>query len=228
MKSNRTFHWTLCVSLACHVALLIIVPGLKVFSLVPVLPPVITFVSLPATTKAVVSSSAISPPTIKGPRQPGKSALPKPREKPAREKKEVSQPAPAEKTLPQEQKPVPAAPQRQSIAAARPLPTPVSIDDAAQSGMYTNYYKIINDQLQRAALSPADFAEGQITLSFVVMADGSLVSVDVVPDSSTPDSTLQQTAVQIVRDASPFPPFPRDLRKIDLTFNVVICFREQT
>ena len=225
MKSNRTFHWTLCVSLACHVALLVVVPGLKVFSPVPALSPAITFISLPLTAKTAVSSSVISPPTIKESRRPkDKSALQTPREKPALAKKEIPQPAPAEKTLPQEQKPVPVAPQRPSIASA----TPVSLDDAAQSGMCTNYYKIINDQLQRAALSPADFSEGQITLSFVVMADGSLVSVDVVPDSSTPDSTLQKTAVQIVRDASPFPPFPRDLRKIDLTFNVVICFREQT
>ena len=106
--------------------------------------------------------------------------------------------------------------------------TPLAQTDAESQACYINYYRLINEQLRQAVIKPQWFEEGEITLTFVVNADGSLSSVTVLPERSSQNDDLRQTAMQIVRNASPFPPFPQELRKIELTFNVVICFRERT
>ncbi|MCP4649886.1 MAG: TonB family protein [PVC group bacterium] len=92
---------------------------------------------------------------------------------------------------------------------------------------YVNYYKIINQQLRESVIYPEYFSEGKVAVSFVVTADGNLRSIEIEGDNSDHDTALRETAVQIVKKASPFPPFPETLRRIQLMFNVVISFQEQ-
>ncbi|MFH2139068.1 MAG: TonB family protein [Candidatus Omnitrophota bacterium] len=114
-------------------------------------------------------------------------------------------------------------PEQQIITKNEPVNKSLKNDKA-----YIKYYEIINQKLRESIVYPQYFSEGEVSVSFVVTADGKLMSVDVVNDNSSGNSILRDTAVQIVEKASPFPPFPESLRRIQLTFNVVICFREQS
>ena len=92
---------------------------------------------------------------------------------------------------------------------------------------YVDYYSIINNQLRQSVVTPESYNEGEVAVSFVVTADGLLKEVQIADITSTVDSVLRKTAVDIIRNASPFPPFPDELRRIKLTFNVVICFQDR-
>jgi len=97
--------------------------------------------------------------------------------------------------------------------------------ELAKDKTYISYYKLINQQLRQSIVYPRKFSEGEISLSFVLSSDGSLSSVEITNDT-IPNDSLREAA--IVKNASPFPPFPDSLHKSQLTFNVVICFRERT
>ncbi|MBI4846386.1 MAG: TonB family protein [Candidatus Omnitrophica bacterium] len=88
-----------------------------------------------------------------------------------------------------------------------------------------NYFQIVNEQLRYSLVYPRYFSEGEIALSFVLNSSGLLESVNILSEDGA-DSYLREAAMQIVQNAAPFPPFPPDLKKSRLTFNVVICFRE--
>ncbi len=93
---------------------------------------------------------------------------------------------------------------------------------------YISYYKLINERLQRSVIYPANFANGEVEVSFILSADGNLRHLEVINQTTQVNHSLRETALQIVRNASPFPPFPASLQKQQLTFNVVICFRSNS
>ncbi|MBU4305183.1 MAG: TonB family protein [Candidatus Omnitrophica bacterium] len=99
--------------------------------------------------------------------------------------------------------------------------------ELAKDKTYISYYQLINQQLRQSVVYPQKFSEGEVAISFVLGSDGSLRSVEIMNDI-IPDDSLREAAIQIVKNASPFPPFPESLQKSQLTFNVVICFRERT
>lgn len=93
---------------------------------------------------------------------------------------------------------------------------------------YISYYKLINELLRQSVIYPQNFSEGEVAVSFVLTSDGTLKSVKVLQDTSPYNVCLRETAVQIVKNASPFPPFPKELQQMQLTFSIVICFRERS
>ena len=101
-------------------------------------------------------------------------------------------------------------------------------NDLKKDKTYLSYYKLINRQLQESVIYPSNFTDGEVEVSFVLNADGSLRGLEVIDQTSESSYSLRETALQIVRNASPFPPFPESLQKQQLTFNVVICFRSNS
>lgn len=97
--------------------------------------------------------------------------------------------------------------------------------ELSKNKSYLAYYELINARLRNALIYPAAFSEGEISLSFVVGSDGRLISVEILPEDSSNNAILSETAVRIVKNASPFPPFPDGLLRMRLKFSVVICFR---
>lgn len=93
---------------------------------------------------------------------------------------------------------------------------------------YNDYYNLINEQLRQSIIYPLQFHEGEVVLSFILTADGNLKSLEIINEESTQNLILRETAIQIVKNASPFPPFPEHLLRIQLTFNVTICFQEKS
>ncbi|MFH1062389.1 MAG: TonB family protein [Candidatus Omnitrophota bacterium] len=105
---------------------------------------------------------------------------------------------------------------------------PKKEEELSKDKYYISYYRLINELLRDSVIYPNDFSEGEIALTFVLNSDGSLENVDVMQDTSYRNNSLRETAKQIVKNASPFPPFPKELRQKQLTFNVVFCFRERS
>ncbi|MCG2711455.1 MAG: TonB family protein [Candidatus Omnitrophica bacterium] len=115
--------------------------------------------------------------------------------------------------------------QKQQIVTAADEPEKKEL---CKNKSYISYYRLINEQLRQAVIYPTRFTEGEIALSFVLDSDGKLKNVEVMETASLENEILKETAVQIVKRASPFPPFPKNLQHKQLTFNIVFCFKENS
>lgn len=91
---------------------------------------------------------------------------------------------------------------------------------------YINYYKIIRGKIRDNAFRYYNQKEeGEIFLSFVVAGNGQLREI-YLKKESTNDETLRNIAARSVKDASPFPGFPRELKEYhQLQFNISIHFK---
>jgi TonB family protein len=124
--------------------------------------------------------------------------------------------------------PIPdSAPQQEILTKTNPI-LPKKEEELSKDKYYISYYRLINELLRDSVIYPDDFSEGEIGLTFVLNSDGSLENIDIMQDTSYNNNSLRETAKQIVKNASPFPPFPKELCQKQLTFNVVFCFRERS
>lgn len=102
---------------------------------------------------------------------------------------------------------------------------PVNLDNI-NNPSYVSYYQIVREKIRRAAYHNYTRTEtGEVNLSFVISKDGFLKDMRLLEEKSSPDPYLRDTALQSIRDASPFPAFPKDLDYPQLSFNVAISFQ---
>ncbi len=91
---------------------------------------------------------------------------------------------------------------------------------------YNDYYQVIRERIKRKAYKNFNLkAEGEIFVSFVIDRLGRVVKIKVNPERSWGPSSLFTAAKRSILEASPFPPFPKDLKFPYLTFSVIICFQ---
>ncbi|MFH1478458.1 MAG: TonB family protein [Candidatus Omnitrophota bacterium] len=100
--------------------------------------------------------------------------------------------------------------------------------DEAKKATYVSYYRSVREKIRTYAnnnyYSKKDLAKGEVFLSFTVTSRGELIQVNIVDESSTDNSYLREIALNSIRDASPFPPFPEGMSQYQITFNVIISF----
>ncbi|MFH1640330.1 MAG: TonB family protein [Candidatus Omnitrophota bacterium] len=90
---------------------------------------------------------------------------------------------------------------------------------------YINYYQIVREKIKRAAYHNYARTEiGEVYLSFIISSDGSLRDIRLVEEKSSANSYLREIALRSIKDASPFPAFPKELDYPELSFNIVISF----
>ncbi len=90
---------------------------------------------------------------------------------------------------------------------------------------YISYYQIVREKIKRAAYQNYKRSDtGEVFLSFVISRDGYLKDTRLSDEKSSPDSYLREIALRSIKNASPFPDFPRELDYPQLSFNVVISF----
>ena len=94
---------------------------------------------------------------------------------------------------------------------------------------YINYYQLIREKIRaRLKVKYNDYhKEGDVSLVFILRADGSLTKVEVETANSTADRTLRDIAVASVKEAAPFAPFPKALPLPVMSFNLVISFKRR-
>lgn len=120
-------------------------------------------------------------------------------------------------------KPALIKPEMASVKKKITLP-PVDIDKI-NSPSYISYYQIVREKIRRAAYQNyARTEEGEVYLTFIVSNDGSLKEVRLIDERSPANQYLKGVARQSIRNASPFPVFPKELDYPQLSFNVVISF----
>ncbi|MFC1674897.1 energy transducer TonB [Candidatus Omnitrophota bacterium] len=149
----------------------------------------------------------------------GRKLLPKPAEEgdlAGRDKK-------IRRALAQIKKPALAKPD--IIAVKKKITLPPIGTNKIKNVSYLNYYQIVREKIKRAAYQNYTRTEtGEVFLSFIISDDGSCNQVRLVEEKSSRSAYLQQTALRSIRDASPFPYFPKGLDYPQLSFNVVISF----
>jgi len=90
------------------------------------------------------------------------------------------------------------------------------------------YFSAIREQIQRAANRQTwltgEEKEGLVYVSFVLTAGGAAQRAAVLTDRSVASPTLQDTALRILKDAAPFPPFPPSMGEPSKTIVVPLEF----
>ncbi len=101
---------------------------------------------------------------------------------------------------------------------------PVDLDKI-DNPSYIGYYQLIREKIKRAAYQNYSRSDcGDVYISFVISSDGHLKNLILSGEKSSSNNYLKQIAVQSVKDASPFPNFPKELDYPQLSFNVIISF----
>jgi len=101
---------------------------------------------------------------------------------------------------------------------------PVEIEKI-NNPIYISYYQTIREKIRRCAYQNYSRSDiGQVYLTFIVIADGNLGDVRINEEKTEANSYLKQIALKSIKDASPFPVFPKELDYPQLTFNVIISF----
>jgi len=100
--------------------------------------------------------------------------------------------------------------------------------DEVKRATYISYYRAVREKIRQRAdrnyPKRRSLGEGEVYLSFVVSSNGELLQVAVLDKKSATDSLLRRIAINSVRDASPFPAFPKGMRQYQINFNVIISF----
>ena len=93
---------------------------------------------------------------------------------------------------------------------------------------YGDYYKTVREKIvKKLKYNYTDYyRNGEVELYFVLNSNGSLKRIDVDTGKSTDDWKLIDVALSSIQQASPFPPFPKELDAAQLPFSLMISFRE--
>lgn len=111
------------------------------------------------------------------------------------------------------------------IAVKKKITLPPVEMDKINNPSYISYYQLVREKIRRAAYQNYSRAEtGEVYLSFIISSGGSLKQVQLRQDKSSPDAYLRDIAQRSIKEASPFPSFPKELDYPQLSFNVVISF----
>ena len=111
------------------------------------------------------------------------------------------------------------------IAVKKKISLPPIDLDKIDNPSYISYYQIVREKIRRAAYQNYTRAEvGEVYLSFLIFSDGSLKAMQLIEEKSSSSPYLRGIALRSIKEASPFPNFPKELDYPQLSFNVVISF----
>ena len=90
---------------------------------------------------------------------------------------------------------------------------------------YITYYQIVREKIRRSAYQNyTQNITGEVYVSFIISNDGYIRGVRLVEEKTTANDYLENIALRSVKDASPFPNFPKELDYPQLSFNIIISF----
>ncbi len=90
---------------------------------------------------------------------------------------------------------------------------------------YISYYQIVREKIKRSAYQNYTGKEvGEATVLFVISCDGYLKDLRLKEENSRLSTYLRETALKSIKEASPFPNFPKELDYPQLSFNLTITF----
>jgi len=113
-----------------------------------------------------------------------------------------------------------------NTAVKKTVSVPLLESEKINNPSYTNYYSLVRARIrQRAYFNYAEYYAGEVYLTFVLFNDGSLKDLKIIEEKSSGGPYLRTIGLKSIKEASPFPAFPKTLNYPELTFNVVISFQ---
>jgi TonB family protein len=111
------------------------------------------------------------------------------------------------------------------IAIKKKITLPAIDMDKINNPSYISYYQIIREKIKRAAYQNYTGSQvGEVAVSFIVSNEGYLKEIRLSEEKSSPSAYLREIALKSIKDASPFPNYPKELEFQQLSFNLVITF----
>ena len=102
-------------------------------------------------------------------------------------------------------------------------------DKLSRTPVYLTYSSLLREKIRRCLYGK--FSEisdkGLVCLRFSLDAAGGLQEYRIVEEKSNASQELKDMAISGLKDASPFPPLPKELNSTSAAFNVVIHFIEE-
>jgi TonB family protein len=224
MSSNKSFQIALVISLIAHSAIVFNYPIMAMLPLAkkPLMVKISYLKNPPQLTEAQKHMLSRRPPPVKLPQQISafdKNSLLPPSTKDAilnRSRPSISREQAVIK---------PAIIKPDIIAIKKKITLPPIDIEKINNPSYVSYYQFVREKIRRAAYQNyTRSTTGEIYLAFVISSNGILRDVKLIEDKSSSDYYLKETALRSIRDASPFPFFPKDLDYPQLSFNVIISF----
>lgn len=113
-----------------------------------------------------------------------------------------------------------------NMAAKKTVSVPALQSEKINNPSYANYYSLVRARIkQRALFNYSEYYAGEVYLTFILTSDGNLKEVQIIEAKTTGGQYLRTIGLKSIKEATPFPPFPKELRYPELTFNVVISFQ---
>ena len=118
-----------------------------------------------------------------------------------------------------------------AVSKPRPqLPESIDLSNLTQLSSdavaYMDYFRFLRERIRWAALRnyPSRNVQGEVYLTFTLAADGRVADARIVEARSTPDPALRAASLESLRQAAPFPSFPKTLDRPQMTFRIVIVY----
>lgn len=91
---------------------------------------------------------------------------------------------------------------------------------------FVQYYRFIRNKIKVVAQSntPDRFKEGKVKVIFRLSSNGRIKDLKVDEDKSIRNRILRFSAIESIKEASPFPAFPKGLTATELEFRITIEF----
>ena len=113
----------------------------------------------------------------------------------------------------------------QVLAIKRKITLPAIEMAKIDNPSYISYYQIVREKIRRSAYQNYTHNEtGEVYVSFIISNDGYIKDVRLAEEKTTANDYLKNIALKSIRDASPFPNFPKELDYPQLSFNIIISF----
>ncbi len=91
---------------------------------------------------------------------------------------------------------------------------------------FLKYYNLIREKIRAEIYSSFKRREtGEVRVTFVLSSDGHLLSIAEAVSGSS--SVLKKKAIEGVKEAQPFPPFPKEMRSAPINFSLTIRFNSK-
>jgi TonB family protein len=104
-------------------------------------------------------------------------------------------------------------------------PVPAKISSEQNVASYSEYYRLLYRTISGRIVKPQGSGSGLVDAAFTLNSSGALEDVSIL-DGSTEDAALRNAVENAIRESSPFPEFPPDIKpEGKKTFTISIEFR---
>ena len=112
------------------------------------------------------------------------------------------------------------------VKVTKEVEVPMLKSEKINTPAYVTYYQIVRDRIRdRAYANYTKLSVGEVYITFIIRADGSLDALQIMESKSAANDFLREVGLKSVQEAAPFPIFPNDLNYPELTFNIQISFQ---